>query len=35
VIRFTWEDLYRHPERLVTELREIISQQAHLHGVTN
>lgn len=32
VIRFTWEDRYRHPDRTLAELREIIRQQASLHG---
>ena len=35
VIRVTWQDLYHHPERLLAELRDIMLQQARLHGVTN
>ena len=35
VIRFTWVDYYRHEERTMAELRDIMIQQAELHGVTN
>lgn len=35
VIRFTWQDFYRHEGRTMGELREIMVQQAELLGVTN
>jgi len=35
VIRFTWVDEYHHADRTMAELREIMIQQARLHGVTD
>lgn len=35
VIRFTWVDQYHHAERTMAELRQIMIQQARLHGVAS
>lgn len=34
VIRFTWNDLYHHPERTMRELQEIMAIQSATKGVT-
>lgn len=35
VIRFTWDDLYRHEERTVRELEQIVTRQADIRGEAN